>query len=201
MNLDSICKNLERLGYKSRAFETKLDAVEYITNSICGKSVGIGGSVTIREMDIFDKLKKNNTVFWHWFASEDKNTSEILKLAAEADVYISSANAIAESGEIVNIDGTCNRIASISYGHEKVYIVVGKNKITPNLDLAISRARNVAAPLNARRLGKKTPCALGELKCHNCKSKDRICRNLSVIWNAPMASEYEIIVINEDLGY
>jgi len=201
MNFEKIIKNLSALGFPSKSFETKAEAADYLINSINGVSVGIGGSVSVRELDIYDRLCQNNNVFWHWFIPSNKSTEDMLKLASDTDVYISSVNAIAETGEIVNIDGTCNRIASISYGHKKVYLVIGKNKITPDLESAIHRARNVAAPLNARRLGKNTPCAVGELKCYDCRSSDKICRNLSIIWKAPEACEYEIILINEDLGY
>lgn len=201
MNFDKIRKNLYDIGFTSRVFEKRGDACDYLLKEIKNTSVGIGGSVTVRELDIYERLKQNNTVYWHWYKDESKTTEEMLRLASNTDVYISSVNAIAETGEIVNIDGTCNRIASISYGHKKVYLIIGKNKITKDLDSAISRARNVAAPLNARRLGKNTPCAKGELKCYNCKSSDKICRNLSVIWKAPEACLYDIIFINEDLGY
>ena len=197
---EKICENLNSLGYKTRTFETKEDAKSFILLEIKGKSIGIGGSITVKELDIYKELSENNTVYWHWEEKPDK-ISETLKSASVADLYISSVNAIAESGEIVNIDGTCNRVASISFGHEKVYLIVGKNKITSDLDSAIWRARNVAAPLNARRLNKNTPCTIGDLKCHNCKSPEKICRNLSVLYKKPGASECEVILINEDLGY
>ena len=201
MNYDILKSNLLAIGFPSKFFKTKEAAAEYLLDTIKGSTVGIGGSITVKELDIYNKLTKENTVFWHWMPIEGKSTSEMLKLASETEVYISSANAISENGEIVNIDGTCNRVASISFGHKKVYIVIGKNKIMPDLESAISRARNVAAPKNARRLNKKTPCAVGELKCHNCKSKEKICRNLSVLWKAPEASSYEIIIVDEELGY
>lgn len=197
---EKLTENLNSLGYKTHTFETKKEAKAFILSDIKGKSIGIGGSVTVKELDIHNELSENNTVYWHWEEKGDK-ISETLKAASVADIYICSVNAIAETGEIVNIDGTCNRVASISFGHDKVYLFVGKNKITNDLDSAIWRARNVAAPLNARRLNKNTPCALGELKCHNCKSPEKICKNLSVLYKKPGACEYEIILINEDLGY
>lgn len=126
---------------------------------------------------------------------------EVRSLAATAEIYISSVNALAQTGEIINIDGACNRIASICYGHKKVYLIVGKNKIAPDYNTALYRARNVAAPKNARRLGKKTPCAVNADKCYNCKSPDRICRALSVLWTKPSLCDYEIVLINEDLGF
>ena len=113
----------------------------------------------------------------------------------------SSVNGLAETGEIINIDGTGNRVAAIFYGHKKVYLVVGKNKIAPDYEKALWRARNIASPRNAKRLGVNTPCAVNADKCYDCKSPQRICRGLLVLWEKPMASDIEILLINEDLGY
>ena len=108
---------------------------------------------------------------------------------------------MAETGELVNIDGTCNRIASSVYGHKRVYFVVGVNKIEPDYDRALWRARNVAAPKNAQRLGRKTPCAVKADRCYDCKSPERICRGLSVIWGRPTPVEtMEVVLIGEELG-
>ena len=121
--------------------------------------------------------------------------------ACRAEIYISSVNAISENGEIVNIDNTGNRVAAISYGPEKVYLVIGSNKVADTLESAIYRARNVASPMNAKRLNRKTPCAVKGDKCYDCNSPERICRNLSVLWTKPTGAIYEIILINESLGY
>ena len=121
--------------------------------------------------------------------------------AAQAEIYISSVNGISEQGEIVNIDNTGNRVAAISYGPSKVYLVVGANKVAIDYESALFRARNIAAPLNAKRLNRKTPCAAHADKCYDCNSPERICRNLSVLWNKPTGAEYEVILISEELGY
>ena len=118
-----------------------------------------------------------------------------------ADIYISSVNGIAETGEIINIDNTGNRVAAVSYGPEKIYLVIGKNKIAPDYESALYRARNVASPLNAKRLNRKTPCAAKGDRCYDCNSPERICRNLSVFWEKPTGAEYEVILIDENLGY
>ena len=131
-----------------------------------------------------------------------RNDRKKARLAAtRSEIYISSVNAISESGEIVNIDRVGNRVAGISFGPEKVYFLVGINKITPDLDSAIYRARNVAAPLNAKRLKLKTPCAKKADKCYDCKSPDRICCNMSIFLHKPIGREYEVVLINEPLGY
>ena len=121
--------------------------------------------------------------------------------AATAQIYLSSANAIAATGEIINIDGTGNRVASTLYGHEKTYIIAGINKIAENYDAALWRARNIASPKNAQRLSKKTPCALKGDKCYDCNSPERICRGLVVLWEPMSSMEMEIVLIGEELGY
>ena len=126
--------------------------------------------------------------------------AKALAKAAEADVYLTSANGLAETGEILNIDGAGNRVASTLYGHKKVYFVIGANKLAPTRDEALWRARNIAAPRNAQRLGKKTPCAVKGDKCYDCKSPDRICRGLVELWGPMMGMETEVILIGEDLG-
>jgi NAD-dependent dihydropyrimidine dehydrogenase PreA subunit len=152
-------------------------------------------------MNLFDTLSEHNIVYWHDERPSDMSVMETRTAASRAEIYISSVNAIAETGEIVNIDNTGNRVAAISYGPTKIYLVVGANKVTTNLEDAIYRARNVAAPLNARRLKKKTPCAIKGDKCYNCNSPERICRNLSVLWDKPTGAEYEVIFIQDELGY
>ena len=121
--------------------------------------------------------------------------------ATRSEIYISSVNGISEAGDIVNIDNTGNRVAAISYGPQKVYRLVGENKVTTTLDEAIYRARNIAGPRNAQRLQRRTPCAIKGDKCYDCNSPERICRNLCVMWDKPTGAEYEIILINEELGY
>ena len=184
---------LEAKGYTVSEFDSARAAADYLDKSIDGVSVGIGGSITVEQMGVYDRLCRHNTVHWHWKGGD-------VTAAAVAEVYLSSVNALAQTGEIVNIDGIGNRVASILYGHKKVYLLVGQNKIAPDFESALSRARNVAAPLNAKRLGKKTPCAVSG-RCHDCNSPERICKELAVLWGCPMKAEIEIILIHEDLGY
>jgi len=114
----------------------------------------------LEQMGLFEVLQSHNTVFWHQRIPKEKTSKEARLAANEAEIYISSVNGLAETGEIINIDGNCNRIASIFYGHEKVYLVIGKNKLEKDYDSALYRARNVASPLNAKRVGAKTPYAV-----------------------------------------
>ena len=169
-------------------------AADYLDAQIDGATVGIGGSMTIQAMGLSERLSKHNEVIWHWEGGE-------LRRAMLADVYLTSVNGLAETGEIVNIDGNCNRVAASMFGPKRVYYVVGINKIAPDFEKALWRARNVAAPKNAQRLGKKTPCAVKADRCYDCKSPERICRGLSVLWRKPTGFEQaEVVLIEEELG-
>ena len=199
MNVQRTMDSLNYKGFEVRYFETAQEAAEYLRGSIWGKTVGIGGSVTIQQMGLYERLTEHNTVYWHWV----KNDMETRTAAAGAEVYLTSANAIAETGEIVNIDGSGNRVAATLYNHERVVYVVGVNKIAPDLESAVFRARNIAAPLNTRRLGLKTPCAVGkEMRCYNCSSADRICCGVAtLLWPMRSVKVTEVVLVGESLGY
>ena len=169
--------NLEARGYTVRTFATAAEAADYLDGAIDGKTVGFGGSATLDALGIYDRLESHNTVIWHWKQPAD----EARKAAMQTQVYLTSANALAETGEIVNIDGTGNRVSATLFGHEKVIFVIGRNKLAATYEMAVDRARNVAAPQRARQLGKKTPCAVKLDRCYDCKSPERICRGLSLI--------------------
>ena len=200
-NFTILKQNLEYKGYKVNVFNNKEEAATYMNKHINEKIVGLGGSVTIHEMNLFDMLSSHNEVYWHEKKPEDMTVMETRTAASRAEVYISSVNGISEAGEIINIDNTGNRVAAISYGPQKVYLVIGSNKIASDLEGAIYRARNIASPLNAKRLNRKTPCAIKGDKCYDCNSPERICRNLSVLWEKPTGADYEVILIEEKLGY
>ena len=190
-----LTENLERRGYQVRRFATAQEAADYLDGQIDQSTVSIGGSVTIQELGLYPRLSAHNWVIWHW---EGGSLAE----AAQTQVYLSSVNGLAETGELINIDGTGNRVASTLYGHRLVYFVVGANKIAPDYDAALWRARNIASPKNAQRLGKKTPCAVKGDRCYDCQSPDRICRALAVLWEKPLGIEHmEIVLVEQELGY
>ena len=193
---DTVKQNLETRGFSVRTFATAAEAAAYLNEAIDGKTVGFGGSVTLKDMGLYELLGSHNEVHWHWV-----NGQEERKAAMRTQVYLSSANGLAETGEIINIDGGGNRVASTLYGHEKVYLVIGRNKLAPTYDEALWRARNIASPQNAQRLGRKTPCAVKGDRCYDCKSPERICRGLVVLWGPMMGMETEVILIDRDLGY
>ena len=198
MKYDKVLKKFEKHGFAAKYFETAGEASDYLAGEIQNTTVGIGGSMTVKEMKLDERLSPSNQVFWHW-----KDSSKETVLNANAShVYITSANAISEDGEIVNIDGTGNRVATTLYGPERVYVVCGINKLEPDRSAAIKRARNVAAPLNARRIGAKTPCVKGKLKCHDCSSAERICHALVLTQRKPNGvGRMELVLIGEKLGY
>lgn len=200
MNFDNVKKNLEACGYEVHCFATAAEAADAINRELDQTSVAFGGSKTADDMGLYEKLGTHNEVIWHWRVPEGKTANEIRKEAEKARVYISSVNGLSENGEIINIDGTGNRLEGTIYGHEKVIFVVGRNKIRPDFEKALYRARNVAGPLNAKRFGVKTPCVTGG-HCYDCKSPQRICNALLVLWRAPKGSKYEVCLIDEDLGY
>ncbi len=201
MDFTKTADNLKACGYTVECFENSKDACAYLASQIQGKTVGIGGSATVEEMGLYDALKEGNTVYWHWKPTEELPANVQRKKATLADIYISSVNGLAETGEIINIDGNGNRVASIIYGHEKVYLVVGRNKIAPDYDGALFRAKNIAAPKNAQRMNMKTPCAKEGDKCYDCKGPARLCKALTVLYCKPNSQPIEVILINEDLGY
>lgn len=189
-------KHLTDKGFSVKVFATGAEAAAYLDKVIDGKSVGFGGSMTLRELGLYDKLSSHNKVYWHWLDGEKERV-----LAMNTEVYLTSVNGLAETGELINIDGTGNRLASTLYGHDKVYFIVGRNKLAPTFDEALWRARNIAGPKNAHRLQLKTPCARNGDRCYDCKSPDRICKGMSVHWEAMMGSDSEILLVDEDLGY
>lgn len=200
MDFSILKSNLEKHGFIVTCFDCSQDACDYLDKQIDGKSVGFGGSVTLDQIGVLKRLETHNKVLYRFDNPDKKTPLEVMKDALTADVFLTSANGVAQSGEIINIDGNCNRVAGELYGHEKVYIIIGKNKIAPDFDKALWRARNIAAPKNAMRLNKHTPCAVDGV-CHDCSSPERICKGLVVLWRKPTNCPYEIVVINEDLGY
>ena len=201
MDFTKVKSKLESLGYGVTCFDTAADAADYLDEKIHGKTVGFGGSVTLEQMGLFDRLALNNEVFYHNRLPGGMTRAEVCKRANAAQIYLSSVNALAESGEVVNIDGVGNRISSILFGHETVYFVIGENKIAKDCETALHRARNIAAPKNAQRVKAKTPCAVKADKCYDCENPGRICRALSILWGAPLHGDFEIILIHEELGF
>ena len=192
-------QNLEARGFRVSVFATAAEAADYLDSAIDNTSVGFGGSVTLEQMGLYERLERHDRVNWHWRPTVDG--ADARQAAMTAEHYITSVNGLAETGELINIDGTGNRVASTLYGHKKVWFVVGRNKLAPTYEEALWRARNIAAPKNAQRLKRKTPCGVKADHCYDCKSPERICRGLVVLWEAIGSMEMEVVLVDEALGY
>lgn len=207
MNLEKTIKSLEQKLYTVRCFETHKEAADYLDAQIDGKVIGFGDSRTIIDMKLYDKLSKHNTVYDPNQSVDNDGFLEIAKKCLTADIYLTSVNAMAETGEMVNIDGTGNRVAGSLFGHEKIYFVVSTNKIEQSLVEAVFRARNVAAPKNSLKYDLPTPCVInykktGELKCFDCRRPERICNGI-ITYMRKMndIEDVEVILINEEMGF
>ena len=196
MDYDRIRKNFENHGFSTQFFATAEEARDYLAGTLNRQTIGFGGSVSLREMGLYEALSEKNVVVWHNRVLSD----DVRRLANSTSIYVTSVNAVSETGEIVNIDGTGNRIAMTAYGPKECYYIVGKNKIMPTLADAMDRAKNVAAPRNAKRLRRKTPCAREADRCHNCNTPERICRMTVITDRAPFSMKSEMIFIDQELG-
>lgn len=163
-----------------------------------GSSVTMGGCMSAHEIGLVDKLKDGNYNFIDRDAYEDKRAAMLM--AYDADFFLSSANAITEDGVIVNIDGNSNRVSAIAQGPKKVIFIVGMNKVCDDIDGAMKRARNVAAPINAQRFGLSTPCAKTG-SCFNCKSPDTICCQFLITRFSRHKDRIHVIMVNDSLGF
>lgn len=200
MAFENLKNRLEQNGFTVSVFSTGAEAADYLDREIDGKTVGMGGSMTLAEMGMTERLASHNTICSHWIKGSDP--TEELRKAMTTEVYLLSANAIAEdTGEILNIDGSGNRVSSSLFGHKKVYFVAGKNKVSPDYETALNRLRNVVAPKNAQRLKRNTPCAVNADKCYNCSSPDRICNALVVFYKKIKSMDMEVVLIDEEIGY
>ena len=197
MQIEAAVLNLEKRGFIVSQFDNKEGARDYLAGRFDGRTIGLGDSLTLLDMGLSEALSNNNEV-WE---PETQFVPETQKEAMQTEIYITSANAVAQSGEIINIDHTGNRVASTLFGKKEVYFVIGTNKIAESFDKALWRARNIAAPKNAQRHSLKTPCALNGDKCYDCKSPDRICNGLAVLWGKMTGTHMEVVIINEELGY
>ena len=183
-------------GYYASSREEALRiALELIPE---GSYVTMGGAMSAHEIGLVDALKNGNYQFIDRDAYEDKRAAMLA--AYDADVFLSSANAITSDGVMVNIDGNSNRVSAIAQGPKKVVFIVGMNKVCGDVDGAIKRARNVAAPINAQRFGLSTPCSKTGA-CMNCKSPDTICCQILITRYSRHTDRIHVILVNDNLGF
>jgi hypothetical protein len=166
------------------------------------KSVGIAGTHTVRALGVVPMFQDaGKTLYDHW--QHRIGTPEELQCRRDqmtADMFLASVNALTMTGEIVNRDGCGNRTNSMTFGPGKVVIVAGRNKIVPDLDSAIARIEEVAAPIRAISLKRKTPC-VSTGYCMDCDSPERICRVTSIIHRQPIFTKITVLILDEELGY
>ena len=194
-----VIKGLESRNMSGYYAENKKDALALALSLIPeGSSVTMGGAMSAHEIGLVDALKKGNYNFIDRDAYEDKRAAMLA--AYDADVFLSSANAITEDGIMVNIDGNSNRVSAIAQGPRKVIFIVGMNKVCPDPDSAMKRARNVAAPINAQRFGLDTPCAKTGA-CMDCKSPDTICCQFLITRFSRHKDRIHVILVNGNLGF
>ena len=200
-NFERFVKELTWRGYIVHAAADSAAAKEIALSLIGDESVGCGGSVTIDMLGLREALRnQGNAVYYHGSAPKEKR-EEIFAGAMQANWYLCSTNAITLDAKLVNIDGNGNRVAGMFAGPKKVLLVIGKNKLTADLDSAIARVKNCAAPANAKRLRVSTPCVVTN-KCENCYSSQRICKVMTVIDCPPgLLREMHLILVDEELGY
>lgn len=203
MNIDTVRRNLIRRGYTVTCCETAAECADYLDRAIDGVTLGIGSSATVQQLGVLPRLKRHNTVYWHQDPEQlaELGHSAIRNLAKDADCYMCSVNGMSQDGVIINIDGAGQRLSAMTFGHKKIYLIVGVNKIAPDFEQALWRARNIAGPLDAQRLNCNTPCAAKADKCYDCQVPDRICRGFLVLDRAMTSAETEVVLVNESLGF
>ncbi len=201
--IDTTIESLEKHGFDARFFADRNEALAFIMDQASGcRSVGIAGTHTVRSLGVVTELQKaGKTLYDHW--AHKLGTPEELdcrKLQAQADMFLCSANAVTMNGEIVNRDGCGNRINAMTFGPKKIILIVGTNKLVPDIDAAISRLEDTAGPIRAMSLNRKTPCVKTGY-CMDCDSPERICRITSIIHRQPMFSNITVGILDEVLGY
>lgn len=187
-------------GYFVKDNEELLEKLKELIKD--GDKVAFGGSMSIIEAGVLDFLRKGNYELLDRYKEglTKEEIVDIYKGAFTSDCYIASSNAVTENGELYNVDGNGNRVSAMLYGPEKVILICGINKIVKDVDEAIKRNREFSAPMNARRLNKKTPCAKVGY-CMDCKSEDRLCNEYTLIRRQNNKERMHVIFLNDDLGY
>lgn len=202
MLAQKVIKGLESRGMEGYYAETKEEALKTALDLIPdGSVIGWGGSASVQEIGLIDAVCQGNyTVYNRDTCSSPEEKREVQLDIFRSDVFLASSNAVTEDGVLVNIDGVGNRVACISWGPRSVLLIVGMNKVVREVEDAVSRARNEAAPINAMRFGLDTPCARTG-SCGNCKSPDTICSQVLVTRFSKEKGRIKIVLVNEDLGF
>ncbi len=201
--IEQLIKSLKKNRIEAIHFPSKKELVDYfIDNLTPNLTVGTGDSLTLEQIGLFDLLRKSNINFL------DKHKKDITKAEKSklyrdnfsSDIFLSGINAITLEGKIFNLDGNGSRVAPIIYGPKRVLLICGTNKIVRNDDDAISRIKNIAAPIDAKRLNKKTPCTKTG-KCEDCKSPDKICNYYTIIQGQFDRERIKVLLLDGEYGF
>lgn len=196
-------ENLEKNNMEAFYAEDASKAMDIVKGLVKeGETVSVGGSMTLFETGLIEYLKSGKFNYLDRYAAglTPEGVKEVFRKTFFADTYFASTNALTEDGELYNVDGTCNRVAAMLYGPDKVIVIAGVNKIVPDSDSAIERVRRTAAPANAIRLSRKTPC-VSTGYCMDCSSPERICNSYVLIGRQPAKGRIKVIIVGSDLGY
>jgi len=195
--------NLKKHGFDAHLVGSIDEARDLILDTVGNcETFGFGGSDTTRVLGVMEELKNRGKIIYdHWQEglSEEKDL-EIRLQQGRCDCFLCSANAVAATGEVVNVDGIGNRTNGMTFGPKKVLIVAGMNKVAQDLEGALQRIREVAAPMRAKSLGMQTPCAETGF-CTDCNAPQRICRITTILHRKPMCTDVSVILINRALGF
>ncbi|VTR70048.1 conserved hypothetical protein [Desulfosarcina cetonica] len=203
MTAQRCVQNLVKHGFDAHFLPDVASAAAAILKMVQSfDSFGFGGSSTTRRLGVLEALRaQGKTIHDHWQADLSKAADLDIRLAqGRCDCFFCSANAIAATGEIVNVDGIGNRTNAMTFGVGKVVIVAGMNKVTPDLDSALQRVRLVAAPMRAKSLNAKTPCAETGV-CTDCNAPQRICRITTILHRKPLMTDISVFLIGQSLGF
>lgn len=199
--IEKTMANLEKNNfavYHAKSREEIIDIVSSLVPS--GAEVGFGGSVSLYQSGVLEYLRKREDINLLDRDQNPEKAGELMKKALTCDVYFASSNAVTESGELFNVDGRGSRVAPMIYGPESVVLVVGANKIVPDLAAAEMRVKKIAAPANTMRLGCETPCRhTGE--CADCKSEQRICCDFVTMKMQRVKGRIKVIITDESFGF
>ncbi len=202
--IDRVIESLKKNEMEGLYFATAAEAKDEILGRIPpGTKVGVGGSITLRELGILEALeKRGDEVYDHWKEGLSKERrQEVGKKQQRSGFFLTSTNALTLDGKLINVDATGNRVASMIFGPERVMVIAGINKIVKNLNEGLARIKKVAAPRNCQRRKDPTPCAQ-DLICRNCDTPARLCRVTTIIERRPWGiKEFAVILVGEELGY
>ena len=197
-----LVKNLRSRHFDAWYCNTKEEALQKALELIPeGASVGWGGVVSAQQIGLFDALRAGNyRLFDRDRCQTPEAREQMMKDAMFADVFLTGANGLSIDGQMVNIDGTGNRVAAIIYGPKKVLVIAGMNKVCDSLEQAMDRARQIAAPMNMMRFLKDTPCAVTGV-CGDCKKEGCICNQIVITRHCRPAGRIQYIIVGENLGF